>query len=742
MILIKKTAKKFAKLKSLLFFTLIFCSSHLTYSQINSDTFTFSDNNFRFEWNIKKDSAIAFINSNRSVIWQGSLLPSFWVELNRKKIFIPANAVHVSKNNNEARIDFLLGSFGKGSIMISAEQWGIAFHEIKVEWANQVPAIISMYFGAKAIDTKKSLIWPTNDKPFIPTWQSEGFCVPGAKEGTAQSYFRNWDFGQANIALGSFGPSTGTLYAAAFPRPLLYAGMGNDHGFVTLGAGTVPDAAMSLRIQSAMGSFEFVYNEDIWGKPPNKIRSWQEPLRICIAENTWMSFLKYYSSFPKKNHLSKFASMTAWNTWGMWKDHNYVIGPVTSIAKKTNSELMVIDGSWESFTGSGKANKERFPHFEEDIDSIRSSGMAIGLWQSIGWVEFPFEEGLTTKDLILNRNGSPCKANWNFNPSGESYYCLDPSSENARKFIKERTVRIMKTLKPKMLKLDFGYGLPAPFMGVPRNTAFRGEKYSFELMHIIADAAKSIDPDVAIMYYGISPLWLDVTDIISLDDQGDLWYDIKNGHAEWSIWSALLADKNIIINGSSGYDWQSDDEVVLNTCITGAPGSVLSVYDKNHQPIEKKYLNRRLSINNWCRKTSSWAPLWLNSFTGNFSAPPRLNCWGRLERKGDASILTALALREKNDAQINNEQIEKMKWSGRWSLISQDENDIFSSHKLAIIPFDAGFISIPYAARPAHVRQINVEGTTEANCWQWENGILKIEINKELFENVAGFIIE
>ena len=112
----------------------------------------------------------------------------------------------------------------------------------------------------------------------------------------------------------------------------------------------------------------------------------------------------------------------------------------------------------------------------------------------------------------------------------------------------------MKSIKPVLIKLDFAYGLPSPDAGVPRNPGYRGELYSYELVKLISDAAKSVDPTVVIMLYSISPLWTNLIDLVSLDDQGDLWYDVKQGHQEWSIWASLLSDKNVEISGSCGYD--------------------------------------------------------------------------------------------------------------------------------------------------------------------------------------------
>ncbi len=90
-----------------------------------------------------------------------------------------------------------------------------------------------------------------------------------------------------------------------------------------------------------------------------------------------------------------------------------------------------------------------------------------------------------------------------------------------------------------LLKLDFGYGLPSPNTGVPRNSALRGERFSLRLVEIIAEAARSVDKEVAIEYYSLHPLWRDVVDVVALDDLGDAGNQEAAGHKQWSIWSAL-----------------------------------------------------------------------------------------------------------------------------------------------------------------------------------------------------------
>ena len=715
---------------------------------------TYRQENLVFEWDPVRDSAQVLRLPGRSIIWQGSLLPSFWLEVNHKKTFIKATAGQLQAagdkspvESGEIKLLLRIGQLGRGSLTIRHEDWGLRFTALEIEWAGPAPAIIELYFGASDEAVKRSSVQPTWDRPFMPDWASFGFCVPGAKEGPAQSYFRCWDFGLTNIALGSFGPSTGVPYGAAYPKPLYFAGMGSDEGWIALGAGSIPDAAMSLRVLSARGCFQYVYDEDIWGALPGGKRVWTDPLRISLGTTALAAFKNYYRSFPVRAAAAAHTPAAFFNTWGLWREKKYVIGPIADFAKQLGASVLVLDDGWESSQGSGLPNDKRFPQLKEDLTAVHNSGLTHGVWETLGWVDDTAALGLTTADLIIGKNGRPVKANWNFDPSSPSYYCLDVSSAKAREFLQKRTIRVMQTLKPTLLKLDFGYGLPSPAMGVPRNPLYRGERQYAEMVRLIAGAAKEIDPSVTIMYYSIGPLSIDGIDMVSLDDQGDLWYDIRGGHGEWSIWASLLSDRNIAVSGSSGYSWDPDEEVILNTAIIGTPGASLPMYQGDGQPVRQKFLNRRLAINKWFRKTILWQPLWLNSRTGNFNGPPQLNCWGRMEKIGGDSVLTALALRDGNFLKdISPDRgdfalLRQLDFKGRWALISQDEKDIFSTSRLALIPFDAGELVIPCPARPAAITRLNMDGESSYDQWEWKDGRLTVRVTEEMLEKTAGFLV-
>jgi hypothetical protein len=698
----------------------------------------YTDGDFRFEWMFTADKAQMFHKSTENAIWKGSLLPAFRLLDGGQEKYVKAEVVNVLYEESVASLQLRFANLGTGSLTVKKESWGIAITSFQVKWSGEIPKIIELYFGTSPLPPGRQSLMSEQNPPFSADWDAFGFCVPGAKEGPAQSIYRMWDFGQSNLALGSFGPSMGTLYGAAFPRPVLSLAMGNDKGWMTIGAGSIPDAPMLLKMRSSLGCLNFVYREDLWGAGPRE-RRWQQPLNIAFGESTWLAYRKYFSSFPVKKAISEIHQKSIWNTWGNWKNREYPIRPMVDFAKKVGVGIFVIDDPWEASQGLGKPDLTKFPDIHGDLAYAHKSNMEHGIWECVGWIGDTLACGLTRADLICDKNGVPCIGSWNFNPFAPGYWCIDISSEHARNFIKERTVRTMKTMKPKLIKLDFGYGLPNPNLGVPRNPELRGERYSFELVKLISEAAKSVDPEVTIMYYGINPLYLEPVDMVSLDDQGDLWYAVKEGHGQWSIWASLLCDRQVAVSGSSSYDWHTDDEVILNTFILGSPGAVLGTTLDDGAAVPEKYMNRRYAVNQWYRKSIEWQPLWLNSRLGNMQTPPVLNCWARTENTEGKDQITALVLRGEKDRTLK--ELDAYEWKGRWAVISQDRKGICESAQLAVVPFDAGSISIKLLSPPQKVKKMNIRETIPFRKWEWKNGILTIRIDENELSQTAGFVV-
>lgn len=271
---------------------------------------------FEFQWDIAGDQAKTLKQPNGQTIWEGSLLPAFLVEYETgKQHYIKATADINQIQAQDEDFKFLLkfNGFGTGELLVKKTDWGVSFEKFSIRWTAEPPKIISLYFGTSLVPKEGQSMMPAG-QPFIGDWRAAGFCVPGTKEGPAQSYFRMWNFGQSIIPLGSFGPTLGAPYGAAFPRPVLAFAMGNDQGWTAFGAGSLPDAPMVLKLQSSMGCIQYLYREDLWGTG-QKERIWRKPLRITFGENAWLAFRDYFHSFPEKAPLSNIHQKAIWNTW-------------------------------------------------------------------------------------------------------------------------------------------------------------------------------------------------------------------------------------------------------------------------------------------------------------------------------------------------------------------------------------------------------------------------------------------
>ena len=196
-----------------------------------------SADQYDFTWDTHNDRAVVKMRENGREIWHGSLLPAFWISTSRgSKDYVKAEVVSVRQDTLQLRFS----DVATGELTVRHYEEGIRFERLAVHWNQAPPAVVALYFGTALLTPEQRTMVPSLEVPFWPDWEAEGFVIPGAKGGPVQSFFRRWDFGNADIALGSFGPAMGTPYAAAYPRPLYSAAMGGSHGWVAFGPGTVP----------------------------------------------------------------------------------------------------------------------------------------------------------------------------------------------------------------------------------------------------------------------------------------------------------------------------------------------------------------------------------------------------------------------------------------------------------------------------------------------------------------------
>ncbi|MBB6734802.1 hypothetical protein [Cohnella zeiphila] len=713
----------------------------------------------RLEWDVSRDEARLLIADSGDsgapqgdfTVWTGSLLPAFELDEGGTALYVKAAAKACALGENgEWRIGLDLGEHGSGLLVCELPAWGLRIKRLEAHWSRP-SRILSLQFGTRLLTAAERRRTPDAGTVHWPDWSAEGYCVPAAGSSPTHSFWRSWDMGDARLPLGSFGDAMGTPYAAAFPRPLYAAAMGGRRGWLAFGPGEVPDAPLTLRLRSATACIHYAYREDLWEPADDLRRVWNEPLRLARGDSGYEALGALFDSFgpfePKSSrHLRSFLC-----TWGDFKEKRFDLRRfVDRVSGSAAADMIILDESWETFDGSAEPNAELFPDFDADLAIIREHGYELAFWQSVGWTDAPELQGLTKEDLLCGPDGEPREWRWSGSPFGAKFhYLLDPSSERTRRLIVERTMRLVARWRPAALKLDFGYGYPGPDAAAPRDPAYRGERLAYSLLKLIYDAAKSVDPDITIIYYGIHPLMRDVADLISIDDLGDAGDSAAHeiaGHNQRCLWASLAARHGMAVNTSTGYYYGALGSILLDTAVVGVNGLTLGETDNDGSRMEPADLNRWTALQTWRRRTCGWKPLWLDADLGSLKGEPRLGSWGRLEAAPDgagASRLTALTLRGDESAAFSYPVAGSVSFTGRWALIAQDDRDIADAERVACIPFAAGELRLDRSFSRVQVYASAGGKVTPARTV--EAGDLperKLMVTEGELASIAGFVIE
>ena len=224
------------------------------------------------------------------------------------------------------------------------------------EWGRQAAGVGGMYFGWR-LHAEEQVMVPTLRRPFWPRSQADGYCVPSA--GLSHPEFLPLlGFWPCEHPPGEFGPAMGTPYAAAYPRPLFSAAMGSDEGWVAMGPGTVPDAALTLQIRSSTAALEWLYREDLWPAPAQGSRVWSEPLRLFWAPVAWEAYARLFDSFGPFPAGHAIHQKGHWNSWGNFKRGQMDLRDLADrVAGDFHLPILVLDEGWETSPSSGIPNR-------------------------------------------------------------------------------------------------------------------------------------------------------------------------------------------------------------------------------------------------------------------------------------------------------------------------------------------------------------------------------------------------
>jgi len=360
------------------------------------------------------------------------------------------------------------------------------------------------------------------------------------------------------------------------------------------------------------------------------------------------------------------------------------------------AKTFVIDDKWESVYGELKHDPERFPNFESLLKDIRAQGYNIGLWAAFLRCQNPAALGLDESHLLQTHEGKPL---W-LDHQTSRYGIFDMTQPKVQDVLRQRAKDFIRRYNPDLIKFDFGYELPSLDVAAPQDMTFAGERLLQKSLEVIVSAMKAENPDLVIMYYGLSPLLIDYYDLHSPDDLvycvGD--YDLETNRR--IFFSSLCGELGMPTYSSSGYDWDSAIDIWFDSVASGSLGSLHCFDgDENGEKPSAKHIAKFNGINSLVRKEARFTvkPIhakWQGGLRAGFSPS-----WERIEN--GKTVLLALRTHQFDGKPTPNNYKDVIAFNMLMVIAALDDENIGESSHIGIVPFGDGRCSIKSKYRRA-----------------------------------------
>jgi len=458
----------------------------------------------------------------------------------------------------------------------SAEEDVVSLHYfVDIEGAKPTPCLESTFLIVPGISEGSSVspVQPATVQLAASLWLGHGAYSPNLLQqwGLPVHYF-------CGFSVHAPGPG----YRDALSK-------GRSDAF-TCGLADLPNGDLHLDMLKGRASMWLDYRSDLWEhlRGPGRLTLGSRLLWV-VGEDFRAAIRKYYSELVsagivrrKADSPRKTAAALApqFCTWGAQVDRNKGGSKLDEAflneiyrelkASGMKAGMLSIDDKWESSYGRLEHSAERLPHFEQFLDQVRAEGHRIGLWAALMRCEKPEEMGLTLDNMLKRQDGKP----YVIGSGPGKYYLLDFTQPKVAKTLTAVARRFIRRYKPDLLKFDFGYEMPALGVAAPQNLHWAGEKLLWKGLDVVIGAMREENPDLVVMYYQLSPLFLEQIDLHSPDDlflaAGE--YDLEANRR--FFFSSLLGELGVPTYGSSGYDWQSAPAIWFDSSVVGTLGSL------------------------------------------------------------------------------------------------------------------------------------------------------------------------
>jgi hypothetical protein len=523
---------------------------------------------------------------------------------------------------------------------------------------------------------------------------------------------------------------------------------GRSDAFVC-GLADLPSGDLFLQLLEGSYSLWVDYRSDLWKhmRGPGQL-SLGATLLWAVAPDYREAIAAYYQGLLQagiihrhKNSTRKtaIALMPQFCTWGAQVDRNKtgerldepflteIYGELKASGMKAG--LFSIDDKWEESYGSLSHSKTRLPHFEQFLQQLRADGYRIGLWAALMRCEQPADLGLTVDHMLKQPDGKPYLSG---DFGGSHYYILDFTQPVVERVLTALVRQFIRRYKPDLFKFDFGYELPAMRVAAPQDKSWTGERLMRKGLDVVLTAMREENPDLVVMYYQLSPLYIDYFDLHSTDDlflaSGE--YDLEANRRLY--FSSLLGPLGIPTYGSSGYDWASAPNIWFDSAASGTIGSLNDFRDDEEgEGVKPELVAKYNGMTQVLRPTNIFEVLPFGSISQAPTFGAHARSWARME----GGQLVLLAFRppiagEENPlaSQATDPRIKDVVHSSMPVVIaSRDSEGITRSGMLAIVSYGSGEIVIRrQQGKQAEVLSHYFGGSAVPGKASIEDGLLRI----------------
>jgi hypothetical protein len=477
---------------------------------------------------------------------------------------------------------------------------------------------------------------------------------------------------------------------------------------------SLPNGDLFLDLKSGAASVLVNYRSDLWGhlRGPGQL-TLGAGLFWAFGTNYYEAIREYYTGLvraglirPKSNSTNKtaIALTPQFCTWGAQVDRGKEGDRLDeAFLKEIYQELkssgmragmFSIDDKWEGRYGKLEHSAKRLPHFIEFLDEVRADGRRIGLWAAFMRCEDPRDIGLTTENMLRQPDGKP------FIAGGGKYYILDFTQPKVEQVVKDLARNFIHRYNPDLVKFDFGYELPSVDVAAPQDRRYSGERLMKKGLEVVVGAMREVKPEIVLMYYQLSPLFLDQLDLHSPDDlflaSGE--YDLEANRR--FFFSSLCGTLGVPTYGSSGYDWQSAPDIWFDSAVVGTLGSLNDFRgDEQGERATSRRVARYNGLAQILRKSNVFR---VQPLDVDYEAPTRgarSRSWVRMEN-GEVVLVAIRPAADLNNAYSESPQTELrdlIRTKFPVVVASLTSEGIEKTQSLGAVPYGEGEFSIQHS---------------------------------------------